>query len=179
MIYFIVGGSKSGKSFYGEKEAIKLCKNSELYYIATMNPYDKEDEKRIETHRRQRDGLGFKTIEQYRDIEEILLKVNYSSTIFIDSITSLLTNEMFLENEIIEKPSRKIIDGIKKVVESASNVVIISDYIFSDSIIYDKYTEEFKKELGYINIKIANMADKVVECFFGNVYVHKDIEENK
>ena len=96
MIYFIVGGSKSGKSSYGEKEAIKLCKNGNLYYIATMNPYDKEDEERIKIHRRQRDGLGFKTIEQYRNIEEVLFKVNNSSTIFIDSSTSLLTNEMFL-----------------------------------------------------------------------------------
>ncbi|MBU5315319.1 bifunctional adenosylcobinamide kinase/adenosylcobinamide-phosphate guanylyltransferase [Clostridium bornimense] len=179
MICFVVGGSKSGKSSYGEREAIRLGNKDDLYYIATMKPYDKEDEERIRAHIKQREGFGFKTIEQYRDIERIVSNMSNTSTILIDSITSLLTNEMFFEEEMNDNSSIKIVKGIKKIAQFFDNVVIISDYVFSDSIIYDQYTEQFRRELGNINIEIAKISDKVVECIFGNIQVHKNIEENQ
>ena len=179
MICFVVGGSKSGKSSYGEREAIRLGNKDDLYYIATMKPYDKEDEERIRAHIKQREGFGFKTIEQYRDIERIVSNTSNTSTILIDSITSLLTNEMFFEKEMNDNSSIKIVKGIKKIAQFFDNVVIISDYVFSDSIIYDQYTEQFRRELGNINIEIAKISDKVVECIFGNIQVHKNIEENQ
>ena len=179
MICFVVGGSKSGKSSYGEREAIRLGNKDDLYYIATMKPYDKEDEERIRAHIKQREGFGFKTIEQYRDIERIVINMSNTSTILIDSITSLLTNEMFFEEEMNDNSSIKIVKGIKKIAQFFDNVVIISDYVFSDSIIYDQYTEQFRRELGNINIEIAKISDKVVECIFGNIQVHKNIEENQ
>ncbi|WP_294341221.1 bifunctional adenosylcobinamide kinase/adenosylcobinamide-phosphate guanylyltransferase [uncultured Clostridium sp.] len=179
MICFVVGGSKSGKSSYGEREAIRLGNKDDLYYIATMKPYDKEDEERIRAHIKQREGFGFKTIEQYRDIERIVSNTSNTSTILIDSITSLLTNEMFFEEEMNDNSSIKIVKGIKKIAQFFDNVVIISDYVFSDSIIYDQYTEQFRRELGNINIEIAKISDKVVECIFGNIQVHKNIEENQ
>ena len=179
MICFVVGGSKSGKSSYGEREAIRLGNKDDLYYIATMKPYDKEDEERIRAHIKQREGFGFKTIEQYRDIERIVSNTSNTSTILIDSITSLLTNEMFFEEEMNDNSSIKIVKGIKKIAQFFDNVVIISDYVFSDSIIYDQYTEQFRRELGNINIEIAKISDKVVECIFVNIQVHKNIEENQ
>ncbi|MDR5587985.1 MULTISPECIES: bifunctional adenosylcobinamide kinase/adenosylcobinamide-phosphate guanylyltransferase [Clostridium] len=168
----IIGGSKSGKSNTGEKIALSLNKDK-VIYIATMSPYDDEDKKRIEKHIISRFGLGFVTLEQFRDLNETIKYINEKDTILIDSITSLLTNEMFIKNDIIKCPSLKIISNIKEIIDTVKNVVIISDYIFNDSIEYDEISENYKRELGKINKELAKICDTVIECSFSNVKVHK------
>ena len=57
---------------------------------------------------------------------------------------------------------------------SNASLVIVSDYLFSDSIQYDCYTESFRKEIGIINRKLAALADTVIECAYGNIIYHKN-----
>jgi adenosylcobinamide kinase/adenosylcobinamide-phosphate guanylyltransferase len=168
----IIGGSKSGKSEIGEKIALSLNQNK-VVYIATMKAYDKEDEKRIQRHIDKREGLNFITLEVQRNLHEIVNNLEVKDTILIDSITSLLTNEMFIENKIIKNPSINILNGLMQIMNKAKNIVIISDYIFNDSIVYDEVTESFKKELAIINKELVNTSDKVMECSFGNVKYFK------
>ena len=174
MIILVVGGSKSGNSMLGQRLAKKLeSKDSNLYYIATMKPYDKEDIKRINNHLIERDGWGFKTIEQGRNIEEVAAKVKKGDTLLLDSVTSIVTNEMFIEEQFIMNVSEKIFDGIKKLSSKDINLVIVTDYLFSDSILYDDYTEAFRREIGKININLAKISDIVIECCFNNNIIHK------
>ena len=67
MNYLIIGGSKSGKSQISEDIALKL-NNDKVIYIATMKPFDKEDEERIKKHIKSREGLDFITIEKQRNL---------------------------------------------------------------------------------------------------------------
>ncbi|MCE5221207.1 MAG: bifunctional adenosylcobinamide kinase/adenosylcobinamide-phosphate guanylyltransferase [Clostridium sp.] len=168
MNYLIIGGSKSGKSEASEKIALTLNKDK-VIYIATMKPYDKEDEERIKKHIQNRVGLNFITLEVQRNLHEIVNNIKYNDTVLIDSITSLLTNEMFIENKIIENPSVNIVNGLKKIMIKAKNTVIVSDYIFNDAIKYDEVTETFKKELAIINKELSKISDNVMECSFGNI----------
>ena len=172
MNYLIIGGSKSGKSNTGEKIALSL-NNNKVIYIATMNPYDDEDKKRIDKHIISRRGLGFITLEQFRDVSKTLKSINKEDTVLIDSLTSLLTNEMFVKNDIINNPSLKIIDDVKQIIFKAMNVVIISDYIFNDSIEYDEISERYRRELGRINKELSKVCENVIECSFSNIKVHK------
>lgn len=177
MIIFVVGGSKSGKSAYGEVCAKSLSDNKgKLYYLATMKPYDLEDIKRIENHVESRKEYCFETIEKEKDISEITNMLLKEDTLLLDSITSLATNEMFDLNIYNENISSKITNAIEEISLRVKNIVIVSDYVFSDSIIYDSYTENFKKELGLINCNIAKIADVVVEAVYGNLIVHKGRE---
>jgi len=192
MNYLIIGGSKSGKSEASEKIALKLSgepkskilresitqrrsvsrvsiNKSKVIYIATMKPYDKEDEERIKKHIQNRAGLNFVTLEVQRNLHEIVKNINKNDTIIIDSITSLLTNEMFIGNEIIKNPSVNILKGLKEVLIKTSNAVIVSDYIFNDAMQYDEITQNFKRELGIINKELAKICDNVLECSFGNI----------
>ena len=101
MIVFIVGGSKSGKSMLAQDVAKKLEFHSgNLYYLATMKPYDEEDLKRIKNHINERIGYNFKTIEKDKNLIDIVGSFKSEDTILIDSITALLTNEMFDNNKI-------------------------------------------------------------------------------
>lgn len=174
MIVLLVGGSKSGKSMAAQRYAKRL-ENVEgsLYYVATMNPYDDEDLKRIENHIEERKGWGFTTIEKCHDIKEILFKVNSNDTVLIDSITSLVTNEMFPKSGFLSEVSDKIISEIEFITNKVENSVIVTDYLFSDGIIYDEYTDSFRRELGNINISLASIADIVIEFSFGNEIIHK------
>lgn len=172
MNYLIIGGSKSGKSEIAEKMALTLNKDK-VIYIATMKPYDREDEKRIKKHIENRKGLNFITIEKQRNLYEIVNDLNEDDTVLIDSITSLLTNEMFVGMNIIKNPSVNILYGLKEIIKRVKNTVIVSDYIFNDAIEYDEITENFKRELGIINIELARICESVMECSFGSVKYYK------
>ena len=152
-----------------QRKSVSRVSLGKVVYIATMKAYDKEDEERIQRHIEKREGLNFITLEVQRNLHEIVNNFEVKDTILIDSITSLLTNEMFIGNEIIKNPSINILNGLKKIMNKAENIVIISDYIFNDSIEYDEVTESFKKELAIINKELVKISDKVIECSFGSV----------
>ena len=193
MNYLIIGGSKSGKSEASEKIALTLSRETKsmiwcesltqrrsvsrvsldkVIYIATMKPYDKEDEERIKKHIQNRVGLNFTTLEVQRNLHEIVNNIKSDDTVLLDSITSLLTNEMFIGNEIINNPSINILNGLKQIIKKAKNTVVVSDYIFNDAIEYDEITEKFKRELAIINKELAKSCENVIECSFGNVKYH-------
>lgn len=176
MICLVIGGAKSGKSMYAQNLSKKLeYISGNMYYVATMNPHDEEDSKRIDNHIKEREGYNFITIEMQRDIGSIVNKIEKNDTLLIDSLTSIVTNEMFVLNEFNENVQKDIVNGLKKISEKSSNIVMVSDYISSDSIIYDRYTDVFRKELGLLNMEVASFCDVVIECAFNNIIVHKGI----
>lgn len=198
MIALVVGGAKSGKSMFAQdlakylNESFKIDlkedldrsldrsldnsfkkKSGNLYYVATMNPYDLEDLKRIENHLKEREGYGFNTIEETIDMGKVSKLVQKNDTVLIDSVTSLVTNYMFQGKDFFKEVSENILSGILEIINVVDDIVIVSDYLFSDSIQYDCYTESFRKEIGIINRKLAEVADIVVECSYGNIIYHK------
>lgn len=178
MRYLILGGSKSGKSMYGQNLARDIYSgNGKLYYIATMKPFDEEDQVRIENHIKDRIGYDFSTIECHRDIINVLQSVSKEDVVLIDSITSLLTNEMFNEGKFNKNIYSKIANEILEIGKKAKDLIVVSDYIFSNSLLYDEYTNTFLKELSYITRILAKDMDYVLECSYGNVYYHKKENE--
>ena len=173
MRIFISGGCKNGKSYYAQHLA-KVQNGESLYYVATMKSVDSEDDERIERHRRERDGWGFTTIEQAVDIEKILDKSGHDGSFLLDSVTALLANEMFLPGgDINENAAEKIINGLSQVINAVSDIVIVSDYIYSDACIYDMFTENYRKSLAEIDCALAKCCDVVLEVAYANVIVHK------
>ncbi|MGL4570392.1 MAG: bifunctional adenosylcobinamide kinase/adenosylcobinamide-phosphate guanylyltransferase [Clostridium sp.] len=177
MIVFISGGSKSGKSKIAEAWSSKLRKKDErLIYLATMKPCDSEDLKRIEKHIEDRKKYNFKTFEINKNIENIVDSIKSTDTVLLDSITSLVTNEMFSKGNINLNVSGHILNGINNIFMKAKNLIIVSDYIFSDSTVYDEFTENFRRELGHINTEISIKADVVCESLYKNITVYKGEE---
>ena len=179
MRIFISGGCKNGKSFYAQHIAKAQCANNEtntgrLYYIATMKPIDTEDELCIARHRKDREGWGFTTVEQPVDIEKIMDACDSGGSFLLDSVTALLSNEMFLPNGTInENAGKKIISGLSFIIKNTENIVIVSDFIYSDATFYDPLTEKFRKSLAQIDRAVSGIADAVVEIAYTNVIVHK------
>lgn len=162
MTTLITGGSKCGKSRYAEKIFSNIY--NEKLYIATMLPYGNEAYAAIERHRKMREGKGFKTIEKYTDVHEILLSDN--SSVLLECIGNLCANEMFSSNKMID-PTDKIIMGVQHLSSIAKETVIVTNQVGGDGIKYAKETAEYIRVLGEINRRIAEFSDNVIECVYG------------
>ena len=175
MKIFISGGSKSGKSMRAQQLSQKMRKpNAPLYYLATMIPADSEDETRITRHRQDREGCGFNTVEAGRDIVSAVDKCDRQGTYLLDSITALLANEMFMPDGRVEPDAyKKVADDLTSVLDRIDNMVIVSDFIYSDAFLYDDLTEAYRRGLAFIDRQMARICDVVLEACGGICIAHK------
>ncbi|MCL2045882.1 MAG: bifunctional adenosylcobinamide kinase/adenosylcobinamide-phosphate guanylyltransferase [Oscillospiraceae bacterium] len=179
MKVFISGGCKNGKSYYAQHLA-KRQQNDKLYYIATMSSVDSEDDQRIARHQDEREGWGFETIEQAVNIEDILNVCDSTGSFLLDSVTALLANEMFKSDGSVDfDASSRIIDGINVLLEKVENIVIVSDYIYSDAMEYDELTEQYRKALAQIDRATVKMCDVVLEVAYSTVTLHRSTEDGR
>lgn len=175
MRVLLLGGVRSGKSSLAQQIALKLSTGNH-YYVATMIPVDADDRQRIALHLKDREGMGFQTIEQGRHIEECLDSLNPESTVLLDSVTALYMNELFLPEldfALDDTAANRVAEGLEKLADTAENVVFVSDYLFSDAVKYDASTEHFRMGLGEIHLKLAHICDTVIEVTSGHITVHK------
>ena len=171
MSTYISGGCKNGKSYYAQRVA--RAGGKPLYYIATMIPHDDEDLARIRRHRNERAGWGFETLECGRDILRCLDRADPKGSFLLDSVTALLSNEMFTADGVDSDAPRRIAEALERFVGRAPNTVMVSDYIFSDALIYDDLTEAYRRGLADIDRRMAARCDNVIEVVGGQFTVHK------
>lgn len=176
MITLVIGGSGSGKSEYAERLVMSLGQGRRIY-IATMKPWDEECKSRIERHRQMRAEKQFETIECYRDLKGLKLDLGgQPSVILLECMSNLVSNEIFGlgEEEEEEAPcldgalaAAEILEGIGKLKERAGHIVIVTNEVFSDGDNYSMETMAYRKVLGEINQKIAEISDEVIEVAAG------------
>lgn len=173
MNIFISGGCKNGKSYYAQSLAKQqAASGSPLYYVATMEPVDSEDHARILRHRQERLGWGFTTIECSSGIGSIT--ADFSGSFLLDSVTALLSNEMFRKDGSIDKTAHeRIAAELVELAEKSRNVVFVSDFIYSDALEYDELTELYRKGLAWIDRALAKNCEVVIEVAFGHVQMIK------
>ena len=71
-----------------------------------------------------------------------------------------------------EAPER-IAGALETFVDRAPNTVLVSDYIFSDAMLYDELTEAYRRGLALIDRRLAARCDNVIEVVAGQFIVHK------
>jgi len=174
MKIFISGGCKNGKSTYAQW-LVKYCAPPvPRFYIATMQSTDKEDDERILRHQQERDGWGFITIEQYTSIENILQLCYHNGSFLLDSLTALLANEMFSPTgEVDNTACDRICQGLNKIFDKLANIVVVSDYIYSDAFLYDEFTESYRRALATLDRLAAQRCDIVLEATVTQIVTHK------
>ena len=173
MIVFITGGAKNGKSSYAQRLAVRLSQGGPRYYIATMIPVDAEDRERIRRHIADRDGLGFETLECFRDICAI---ADGEGTFLVDSVTSLMQNALFPVEKNYQmdlQAAGKCADDLVSFAAMVKNAVFVSDYIYSDGERYDETTEAYRKCLADIDRRLAQVCNIVVEVSAGQKILYK------
>lgn len=176
MIVFITGGAKNGKSSYAQDLAVKLANGGKHYYLATMIPSDEEDHDRIRHHITDRDGLGFETLEQGRDIAQCLEHADKAGTFLLDSVTALLLNELYPDPttwKLDPTAPDRCQAGLQALCDQVRNIVLVSDYIYSDAMKYSEETEVYRRGLARLDRFLAGIADAVIEVCAGSHIFHK------
>ena len=189
MMVVVTGASGSGKSEYAEGVAVKLAGKGDLYYLATMRVYGEEGVRRVERHRKLRAGKGFQTAECPVKVDEAFAQVCMSESLeqtcdtshgrvctaefleqgcarlhgkirmpvaLLECMSNLVANEMFPETV-----------GDEINANQTGHLVIVTNQIFEDGIIYEPETMEYIRNLGQINQQLAEMADSVIEVVAG------------
>ena len=183
MMVLITGGSGSGKSAFAEDYLLRLAaQNDEKYYIATMQPFGKESLARIERHRKLREGKGFRTIEQQREIQKALEKMRSRAgevcpkrSALLECMSNLTANEMFTETgrKSTEWVTGQILCGIDALERELKHLVIVTNNVFEDGISYEEATMDYIEAMGIVNEKLAGRADVVIEVAAGIPIVWK------
>ena len=182
MNVLISGGCKNGKSLYAQRTAAELAAGGPLYYIATMIPRDEEDRARIRRHLKERDGWGFTTIEQGKDIAVLIGRedVDLGGCFLLDSVTAVLENEMFPvamkegrteflgeDKDAPKRVSAELVAFARAVRQAGGSAVFVSDGIYGDACGYSESTERYRKALADADRALAAVCDKVTEVTYG------------
>ena len=176
MFQIVTGGSGSGKSAFAEALAMEL--GEKRYYIATMYPFGEESKQKIARHRAMRAEKQFETIECYTNLKAVRLPSEstdgkYSDghwdtgerlqecVVLLECMSNLLANEMYSEDGAKERAVEEILQGIHMLQKQAAHLVLVTNEVFSDGIVYDPDTIQYQKQLAKINQVLAAEADEV------------------
>ena len=195
MITLVTGGSGSGKSAYAEDMAVS-AEGTEKYYIATMQIYDAEGERKVERHRKLRAGKGFTTVESPWNVGQIVFptfteaktvcidcgesepiqKKPGQRTALLECMSNLVANEMFSTDGIREEDAvvTKVVQDMELLAAKLDHLVIVTNNVFEDGISYDAGTMAYLRALGRINAALAKCADRVVEVVVGIPVILKE-----
>lgn len=166
-ITLVTGGSRSGKSSFGEK---LLKDRDEVLYIATAIIIDDEMMERVEIHKSRR-NRRWKTHEGYRDLHNVV-KESECKYILLECATTMITNLMFdnyrdfdnlswAEIQILEE---KITEEFTKIVSASrefdKELVIITNEVGFGLISEYRLGRIFTDIAGRINQLLARLSDE-------------------
>ena len=160
MLSLIIGGAGSGKSALAEALCCRL--EGPRLYIATMQAADGESMKRIEKHRRQREGLRFDTLECPYSLDRA--EIPQGANAPLAALYNLLANELFSPEGSGADAVRR---GLQKACERCANLTVVTNEVFSGGADYGKETLQFLQELAALNRELAAEADLVAEAVCG------------
>ena len=167
MLVVVTGGSGSGKSAFAEETVLSLGEARRIY-IATMQAFDEESHRRIRRHRHMRAGKGFETIERYTELDELL--VPKDCVVLLECMSNLVANEMFREDGFHPEVAERITEGVENLLSQAKHVVIVTNEIFSDGILYGEESEQYKKSWDRSTRSWQSWRKRLWKSYTGSLY---------
>ena len=156
-ITLILGGTRSGKSAYGEMLALKNF--SSPIYIFTAQAWDDEMKSRIKTHKKRRAGKNWTDIEApIKLCAAIKNNAVSNNCILVDCLTLWLTNLMMEEYDI-----DTAIDELLGIIRSApGEIIFISSEVGLGIVPENSMARRFRDLSGKLHQKLAMEAENVL-----------------
>ena len=156
-VILISGSNGSGKSRFAE-ELVENC--GYCYYIATMVSQSEDNECRIEKHKRQREGLGFVTLEVPWQVSAVQVEPN--SVVLLEDMTNLLGNTVFAHGGCGEDVYRDIC-----ALADKCRLLIVVTISGMNSAEYTGETAVYIDSINELNDRIFALANAAAEMVDG------------
>ncbi|MCL4536686.1 MAG: bifunctional adenosylcobinamide kinase/adenosylcobinamide-phosphate guanylyltransferase [Nitrospirae bacterium] len=170
MITLVLGGARSGKSrfalelannFIFSKEGVRggdrVSPTLKKAYVATAQALDEEMKERIEKHKKERSG-EWATFEEPMNISTLISDINRSyDVILVDCLTLWLSN-LLLNNKNVEAEIESFISSLSTI---HCSLFTVSNEVGLGIVPDNALSRRFRDLSGYLNQKIASVADEV------------------
>jgi adenosylcobinamide kinase/adenosylcobinamide-phosphate guanylyltransferase len=151
----VIGGARSGKSRYAESLVTAFA--PPWIYVATAEPLDDEMRSRIAEHRARR-GADWRLIEAPRDIGGVIAGAPAGSAILVDCLTLWLSN-LVLADADVEAELDRLDDAL---AQARGPVVLVSNEVGFGIVPANALARRFRDAQGFLNQRVAAVADRVV-----------------
>ncbi len=169
MITFIIGGARSGKSKFAlnlannctsAKEGVRggdtVSPTPKKAYIATAQALDDEMKERIEKHKKERPE-EWMTFEETLNISALIKDIQDKyDVILLDCLTLWLSNLLF-SNRAVEEDIKYFCSSL---VTCHSSLFIVSNEVGMGIVPDNELSRRFRDLAGYLNQKVAEIADE-------------------
>jgi adenosylcobinamide kinase/adenosylcobinamide-phosphate guanylyltransferase len=155
MMYFVTGGTRSGKSRYAMRLAEQLSEKP--IYIATARRWDDDFESRIKRHEKDR-GPQWQTIEKETKLYELNLG---NAVAVVDCVTLWLTNYFVDFEQDIDRCLSAFEAEMEQLSLGDATLIIISNELGMGMHAETEAGRKFTDLQGWANQKVAGMADHV------------------
>jgi adenosylcobinamide kinase / adenosylcobinamide-phosphate guanylyltransferase len=154
----VTGGSRSGKSRYALEQALAYERRA---FIATGVAFDAEMRARIARHRAERADT-FTTIEEPLDLAGAMQRAPADSdVILVDCLTVWLGNLMHA-GLLIDGHAAPIDDFADALTAPPCDVIVVTNEVGMGIVPEHALARDFRDAAGFLNQRIAALADTVV-----------------
>ncbi len=154
----ILGGARSGKSYYAELRAKQS--GLDVIYVATAQALDAEMQQRIQHHQQQRPS-HWKLIEEPLELVSVLKKnATSSSCILVDCLTLWLSNQLCADEHKLQL-EKNIDELIKVLPELSGHIIFVSNEVSMGIIPMGEMNRQFVDEAGRLHQRLAAICENV------------------
>ena len=181
-IHLVLGGARSGKSSYAEKQATTLAKSlkKSLVYIATAQANDEEMAERIKKHQQDRVDNWLTIETPLRLVEELKALKSQKVVVLIDCLTLWLTNHLCQASlDSWRQAKSELLSLLTTWSDGNADLIFVSNEVGHGIVPMGELSRQFVDESGWLHQEIAALANKVDFIMAGLPLVMKATEEQK
>jgi adenosylcobinamide kinase / adenosylcobinamide-phosphate guanylyltransferase len=158
-ITLVLGGARSGKSSWAQKQAARF---SRVTYLATAHGGDSEMRAKIARHRRERPPT-WRTVEAATDLPEtIRAESKGADVLLIDCFTLYVANVMLTGKKSEDHNSARVRELRDAIRSSSTSIIAVSNEVGSGIVPAFRSGRVYRDMLGRLNQEVAAIADNVI-----------------
>ncbi|MFK4057104.1 bifunctional adenosylcobinamide kinase/adenosylcobinamide-phosphate guanylyltransferase [Brevundimonas sp. NPDC046655] len=155
-ITLVLGGARSGKSAYAQRQAEQAAAATGRppLMIATAEAFDEEMRDRIDRHRTER-GDGWRTLEAPLELPAAVRDLRADDIAVVDCLTLWLSNQMLADRDL----SAAVDELALAFSVCPATLWVVSNEVGWSLVPDNALGRRFRDEAGRLNQRIASIAD--------------------